>query len=207
MSYSLKNKIFSFISKYFKFILGAVIALLLFVSVYFMLLPKYRQISDEGYLDYEQKKQMLQVKKDELSELKKLKEELAQITSIEKERLSKILPTEKELPDIFLQMESLAMESGLKVSRVAIKDVNNKQSVVSKDESGKKNTAKQLSGIQTITISLSVEGDTTYESLKVLLDNIEDNMRIIDLDSLSFVPSLEKDEGAFSLNLNTYYLE
>lgn len=208
MSYLLKNRILSFVTKYFMYILGTLVALLLFMSVYFILLPKYRQISDEGFLDYEQKKQTLQTKKDELSDLQKLKKDLEQITSVEKERLSKILPTAKELPDIFLQMESLAKESGLKVSRVTIKDASTKQSTTGSSDSGAKSeAAKLLSGIQTITVSLSVEGDTTYESLKILLDNIENNMRIIDLDSLSFVPTLEQEEGSFSLNLNTYYLE
>ncbi|MFA6271784.1 MAG: type 4a pilus biogenesis protein PilO [Patescibacteria group bacterium] len=206
MSYSLKNTILGFVIKYFKYIFVALVVILIFVSTYFILLPKYRQISGKGYLDYEQKKQTLEAKKAELSELIKLKENLAQISSVEKERLAKILPTMKEIPDIFLQMERLAVESGLKVSRISIKDAGAKQNVSVSETNGKTAT-NQLSGIQTITVSLSVVGDSSYESLKILLDNIEDNMRIIDLDSLSFIPSAEMSEGVFSLNLNTYYLE
>ncbi|MFA6524744.1 MAG: type 4a pilus biogenesis protein PilO [Patescibacteria group bacterium] len=207
MSYSLKNTILGFVIKYFKYIFVALVVILIFLSTYFILLPKYQQISGKGYLDYEQKKQTLVAKKAELSELIKLKEDLAKISSVEKERLQKILPTAKEIPDIFLQMERLAVESGLKVSRISIKDAGSKQSAATSETNGKKANTILLSGIQTITVSLSVEGDSSYESLKILLDNIEDNMRIIDLDSLSFIPSAEMSEGAFSLNLNTYYLE
>lgn len=208
MSYSFKNSILAFVIKYFRFILGALIILLLVLSTYLILLPKYRQISGEGYLDYERKQQTLEAKKKELSELQELQEELSHVTTVEIERLKRILPSSKEIPDIFLQMESLARESGLNVSRVSITEAGARQSDSSNSSTttkNKKTSTVQASGIQTINISLTVEGNTTYDSLKILLDNIEDNMRIVDLDSLSYEKS--EEEGSFSLNLATYYLE
>ncbi|MBU2229331.1 type 4a pilus biogenesis protein PilO [Patescibacteria group bacterium] len=208
MSYSFKNKVFSFIVKYFRFILGAVVVLLLVLSTYLIILPKYKQIADEGYLDYEQKQQTLEAKKNELRELQKLQEELSQITTVEMERLERILPSSKDIPDIFLQMESLARESGLTVSRVSIAETSGRSS--NSNSSAAKNSetnVNQAGGIQTITISLSVEGNTTYDSLKILLDNIEDNMRIVDLDSLSYSPPETEGDSSFSVNLATYYLE
>jgi Tfp pilus assembly protein PilO len=211
MSYSFKNTVLAFIVKYFRFILGAVVILLLVLSTYLILLPKYRQISDEGYLDYEQKQSTLETRKKELLELKELQEELSNITTIEMARLEKILPTSKEIPDIFLQMESLARESGLSVSRVSVSEGGARQTGTDSSSitgRSKKTKAVQTSGIQTITISLSVEGKTTYDSFKILLDNIEDNMRIVDLDSLSYIPPVEEeDEASFSLSLTTYYME
>ncbi|MFA6391837.1 MAG: type 4a pilus biogenesis protein PilO [Patescibacteria group bacterium] len=210
MSYSFKNTVLVFINKYFKYIQVAVIVILLISSVYLILLPKYRQISGEGYLDYENKQLTLDAKKKQLVELNELKNDLSQISTAETERLGKILPSSSQIPDIFLQMESLALESGLTVNSVSIKDSGAAQNAASSNQTapnGKSAVTNKLGAIKTITVSLSVKGDTTYESLKILLDNIENNMRIVDLDSLSFVPPLDEEEGSFSLNLNTYYLE
>lgn len=216
MNYFVQNKFLVFLVKYFRFTLMGLVIILLFFSFYFLLLPKYKEIREEGGLDYEAKVKTLEAKKNELEQLKDLQKELAKISKGEMEKLEKILPSSQALPDIFLQMENLAKESGLKVTRVSISEgegevsgSENGGSEAAK-ESKKKNktTTTQMSNIGNVSVSLSVEGSGSYESLKVFLDNIEDNLRIVDVNSLSYSPSVTPDQPtSYTINLITYYLK
>lgn len=215
MNYFVQNKILVFLIKYFRFSLIAIVVILLFISFYFLLLPKYNELQEEGGLDYEAKVKILEAKKEELEQLKRLRSELAKVTSSEIEKLEKILPLEKELPDIFLQMENLARESGLKVTRISIQEGSQAgvadQNAIA-DETIKEDTRsstpanKKGSNIGTLSISLAVTGSKTYTALKMLLDNIEDNIRLVDINSLSFNPATE-GESSYTINLKTYYLK
>ncbi|PIY97044.1 MAG: hypothetical protein COY66_01580 [Candidatus Kerfeldbacteria bacterium CG_4_10_14_0_8_um_filter_42_10] len=204
-----KNKIVLLVIRYFRFVLGGVVVLLLFISFYFILWPKYSEINDQGGLDYKSKVKLLESRKQELSQLQDLEKKYSQITSAEKEKLRKILPSSKYFSDLFVQMENLAKESGLIVSRISITEEGS--TGVATDTNGSNtgsnaNVGKTIGGIGTLGISLSVEGDNSYPALKIFLDNVEDNMRIVDMDSLSYSPPSE-ETPAFTVNLKTYYLE
>ncbi|PIS42025.1 MAG: hypothetical protein COT24_05715 [Candidatus Kerfeldbacteria bacterium CG08_land_8_20_14_0_20_40_16] len=209
MSFFYKNKILVLLAKYFRFILNGVIILLLFISFYFILWPKYSEINDEGSLDYESKVELLESRNQELAQLQDLEVKFNQITSAEIVKLEKILPSGKDFSDIFVQMENLAKESGLKLSRVSITEGGlvevatdtGKNSTTSKSKTSS-NTGKEIGAVN---ISLSVEGDNTYPALKIFLDNIEDNMRIVDIDSLSYTPPTG-ESSSYTVNLKTYYL-
>lgn len=206
-----KNKITVIFVKYFRFILIGIVILVLFFSGYFILYPKYTEIGDEGGLDYKSKVELLKSRENELKQLQALEKEFTKVSSVEIRKLEKILPSSEDVPDLFVQMENLARESGLSVTRIGITDgrtadTGNSRSTQQNSSDNATTASGKISNISSVDVSLSVIGDGTYSGLKVFLDNIENNMRIVNVDSLSYTPS-EAESASYSINLTTYYIE
>lgn len=214
MNFSFQNKILFFLVRYFRLALIGIIIILLSFSLYFLIMPKISEIREQGGLDYESKLAVWEAKKNELVQLKELEEKISQVTTVEIQKLERILPATKELPDIFRQMENLARDSGLKVTQISITEgvktsISETETSEETIKSKKQNTTtakKEEGSLGALTISLSVEGDNTYPALKAFLDNIEDNMRIIDINSLSYAPT-GGEQKSYAVNLMTYYLK
>jgi len=105
----------------------------------------------------------------------------------EKERIEIALPPRAELPELLIQISSLASQNGLSLEQISFAA-----------------NEKQLTGYVPINISVVVAGN--YEALKTFLVAIEQNLRIIDVNGISF--GTPKEEGkpiSFSLRLTTYF--
>jgi Tfp pilus assembly protein PilO len=98
------------------------------------------------------------------------------------------LPPRAGIPEILVQVSVLASQNGL-----ALQGIN-----FSSEESSRKQTYSP------VTINLQVSGD--YEALKTFVVALEQNLRIIDVQRISFAAGSE-DEGPinFNLSLTTYF--
>lgn len=121
------------------------------------------------------------------------------------EKTDYILPSDEDIPNLIVQFESLALEAGLILEEVSFS--------TKEGAGGKARTAREIEkgaiakDYQTMTASLKLIG--TYSGIKGFLRLIEENMRLMDVDSVDF--SLEETElGSFfnfDLSLTTYYQE
>lgn len=185
---------------------GFTVPLLILVTAvggYFLVLPKYK--------DAKVNKQMLQIKQDEV-ELKEAQllsvEELLSSWKKNKEELKILddaLPDAPRVPELLVDIESLANASGLLISNLLL--TIPPAAEVAKDQSQQKKIEGLLNSTDNLIplqIILTLKGD--YPGVKSFLTNLEQNLRLIDVFSLNFAAvQTETESQTFVLKLQTYY--
>jgi Tfp pilus assembly protein PilO len=185
-----KNFGISFFSRYYKILALLIVAIVGGVG-YYILYPKYQEVSLGGEYSIETLKSERQTRQRYLYELKKLKENYQKINQADIDKLNQILPSDRDIPGLFVQVAALAEDNGFILDSVNI----------SQEAAGRSIKGQAKQEIKKLNISLNLRG-SSYQSLKYLLNAIEYNLRIFDVDAVYFSPDSDK----YSVNLFTYYL-
>lgn len=138
-----------------------------------------------------------------LAETKVLKEKLTSLTALyqdneKMEELGKIffaLPQKNDIPSLLVNLESLASQSGLVIKSVGFTEDAKKTKSSALDSAGETLTASLGSvdtAVKSLGVNLVLSGD--YSSFVNFLRSAEMNLRLMDIESLSF----QQDEGIFS---------
>lgn len=128
-----------------KKILPVILILVFILIFYFLSWPAYQQIQNT--------KKLIKIKQDALDTLQMLKE----LPALDK--IDKILPDNPKIPELLVQLESLAQTHGMILKSI---DFN-------KDE---------------LTAKMQIAG--TYQNFKKYLKAVENNLRLLDITNLSF---------------------
>lgn len=113
-------------------------------------------------------------------------------------KLSLVLPGDSQLPELIVQFENMAKTNSLSIADIDFSEI-----------AGQAPTGQALTGqagnLKTVKTKLSLEG--TYGNLKRLLDDIESNVRLMDVSEITF-SSIDIESGVikFSLDIKSYYL-
>ncbi len=172
---SYKNLVVRF---YWLIILIAFLAALLFE--YFVIVkPKLQQTRNGGPLDVQSRQVILNEQKAYLGKLKTLKEEADGINRAELEKINYVLADKVDVPDILKQISILSQQPKFKMGSFSYKY-----------------------GEGNLMLNLDFGGGT-YQDIKNFLDEIEKNIRVMDVTNISL-----KDAGdKLSLTIKSYYFE
>lgn len=205
---NIKNKINIFLNNYFNGLVFVFFIILLIIGYFFIIRPKYAEIiakADSATIEEETEYQKQLTYLRQLSELKK---EFGEIDKRDVEKISDILPYEKNHEIIFAQMEKIVTENGYILTNLSIdagdtgKNKGQRRSSSTEDEGGKTETSDQAGEVKKLSIRMSVKG-MNYSGFKKLLSAIENNLRLMDINNLSFDPS---GAGA-TFEITAYFLE
>lgn len=194
-----------FLIKYFKFIILAVVIVIFAGSYVFLLKAKYDQIvfaaeeSGVGSQDEYQK----QLRR--LGELRRLEAAYKDLSEKDVEKINTFLPNETRPEDLLAQMEAIILKNGLILKKLSVESVgekNQKSLNISEGEAGNNQVNMTPADVGKIKISMDV-GGTDYERFKSLLSIFENNLRLIDIEELSFSPS----DKSTHLSMVTYYFK
>ena len=198
----LKRKLNNIFSQYFNLLLVLEI-ILIFVFGYFLLLkPKYDQINNQINLVNNQEQRDYQSKVQELQQINSLIDVYKKIDPDYVKKINSLVPVEKNREELFSQINYIVAKNQLLLSQISLASAN---SLDKKTEKPATTTAKDYlaSGeVEKVSISISVKG-ATYELLKNFLSALENNLRLMDVQAISFNPK----DGSASLTVNTYYLK
>ncbi len=161
----------------------------------------------------ENRKKLIDLKQNELiskakdlKNLKILKEEYQKLEGLEVQKLMAILPFKKNVPDLFKELENITQKSGVTLLSL---DIIEGGAIDILNTSGNENEIKateiskiESKNLKSLDISTEI-GGLNYYTLKVFLNNLEKNIRLIDVISFNFSPN----EKSQKINLRTYYLE
>jgi Tfp pilus assembly protein PilO len=154
--------------------------------------------------EIENQKQALIDKQDLLARVEKLTK-LYEENKDNVEKTNFILPSSEEIPNLLVQLEALAFEQGLVLEKVDL-------STAKKEEPTQGIEGQQQRVIQdyeTMIINIGLTG--TYEGLKSFLKATEENIRLMDVDSIGFDSAAETEEYEgpqmfnFNIVINAYY--
>ncbi len=168
-----------FLVKFYWLIIIIVFLAAFLIEYFFILKPKLDQVASGGPLDIQSRQNILAEQEAYLKRLEELKAEADEINRAELEKLNYVLAQKVEIPDILNQINVLAQQSGLTLTRF---DFDFGQGVV--------------------TLNLNFK-DGTYQIIKQYLEMIEKNIRIMDVTHLD----IKNVGNLLSLTIQSYYLE
>jgi hypothetical protein len=177
--------------------------------------PKIAAISDKSQTYLPNKEATLTDLRAVETKLIQLRQEYATIQTTRQGSLDKlfaVIPNQPDFPALFVQAEYLANKRNLKllsidISRPADPALSERRAVAK----GSTGTAEQQLDIlprNVSSLSITVKlGPGTYEDLKTYLDDLEKNLRLFDIQTLSFdtIDPKTKKSAGFDLTLKTYY--
>ncbi|MFC1756930.1 hypothetical protein ACFLZC_02125 [Patescibacteria group bacterium] len=124
---------------------------------------------------------------------------LAKFNSISNEQLAKfykVLPEEPEENDLMLQFSSIAQKSGVVVKRLNLYEETEAAQSLYSQQVGVKKSYKVLK-IEAVFLA-------SYEGFGVFLKELEKNLRLIDVESISF-SSNKEGLYEFTIKANSYF--
>lgn len=147
----------------------------------------------------------------ELDELIENRDELvSSINTVSKEnleRLNQALPEGQHAAEFLVLLETLAKKHSLLLRRVDLAGTEEAKSTdtrgLPKPGVGISKTSSSGTSVEEFPFALDLGG--TYESFKAFLVDLENNLRIIDVVSVSFASPGKPDQFNFSLKGRTYY--
>jgi hypothetical protein len=183
------------VARYYKLITVALIIVIIALSYYFILEPKYQEVGVGGRYDLDNLQQEFTKRENYLRDLKKLAANYQEVNQTDIEKLKKILPEEKDIPGLFVQLQALAEEYNFLLVNVSINE---------SAEAAQKKTG--VGGIKKLSISLNLisSGETgDYDELKEFLTTLEHNLRLFDVNAVYFSP----ESPNYTLDIFTYYYQ
>lgn len=163
------------------------------------LYPKYDSVQKQGLLTYDSKKLQLQRRTEYLKKINAMLESYRSIDADKIALANLILPDDSQIPELFVMLDQLGRDMNLKVSRIAFATQGAVVDPAIKS-AGKSGGQLQRMGI---TMGLDMEDGISYGKFKEILNTLEQNIRILDLNSVSY----DSAQKSITLNLNTYYLQ
>lgn len=192
------------VDKYFSYCVIVIIVGIGLLGYVFLIGPKYSAIQGIGLLEFTSRQSQLEQKQQELAQLEQLAREFSDLNRSELQRIEEVLPKTPQAGDLFAQFEVLAQRSEVRLSSISV----NKGDTFPVADTGEADVVTQSPALQSVgvlDINIKVASLDSYAKLKVFLDNIEKNMRLVDLTSLQYLT--ETGQDSYSLNLKAYYLK
>lgn len=173
------------------------------VLIWQLILPRYNKIItiNQEISQVEkriQKLESLVAKLKELSQTYKEKKDLIN-------NVSKVAPKGGDIPGALNRFESLSFQSGMILNSIDFSEAERSEQTSSNNKiSTDKKTSQDASGLKVINVSIKTSG--TYDSFRVFLDNLENCVRLTDIQTISFsLKSGSSDLADFSISANLYY--
>ncbi|MFC1687573.1 hypothetical protein ACFL0L_03265 [Patescibacteria group bacterium] len=177
-------------SNYKWFAIGTLI-IVLGVGYVLVVGPKIQELQEVGIEGQKDRELTLETLKEEKSQLQSAKERFDKISSEELELVRLALPTEKDIPNLFVEIPSFIESKGLLMTSL---DISETDLFFGEGE-------QPRATIHRLDISVGVDGLESYDLFKDFLVYVEDNLRLLDINSITYIP----DAGSYVFTLTTYY--
>lgn len=179
------NSINNFLNRRINLLALILAIIVFFCGALFLISPKYNEVKEsiksagqkEGAEYFERYKYY--------GQLEELSREYKKINNSDIEKIEIMVPKEKYQEEILAYLEEFVLRNGLLITSANIQE-----------------EAAQSDKIGNFIIALNIAG-VDYSGLKKIIAEIENNLRILDIESLSFSP--ESESAVF--NISVYYFK
>ena len=187
----------------FPYLIGLFLIAMPALVYYLFVTPDLARMKGGGDLDLNSKQSDLDSATVYLSKVKKLGENFETFQGDPNfEKLKFALPVTQDLPGLFVQLESIAAQSGLTVTALDVSEAQEgNRAVIGGAVNPPVSVVPQLPvGVKKLSIVLRL-GAADYPSWKGFIKAIESNLRLFDLVSYNYDPKSTQQ----TVNLVTYY--
>lgn len=177
-----------------------IVVVLIALGFVFLINPKITEIRSFGILNLRQTQDQLSTSKENLRITSSIVDQYRQLSGDELQKLKAALPADSELPAMFVQVEAIALSSGLRLNNVSF---TNTASTASSTTT--KSAASGPAGLRQMQVSFTVVGGHGYASLKNFLATLETSVRLLDVQALTYTPLKSTDEETYVISAVTYF--
>ncbi|MDD3711466.1 MAG: hypothetical protein PHP37_02610 [Patescibacteria group bacterium] len=218
------NKVNKFFNSYFRFIAVFVLIVFLWVTIRFMIKPKFEDAIVLSNNALKQKKVEFLSEYKKMEKYKRVIAEFSEIDSVKIDKINKMVPSAYSRDDLFTEITYFLIKDNFKINGITIADPiatagsavavteesgegafsGRRSNTVSTEESNApvhSNYLKTLSpelGVWLVNLRLN---NINYQDLKKLLITLENNLKLIDIFSINFQPTTQSVDISFF----TYY--
>ncbi|MAF25324.1 hypothetical protein CL634_07080 [bacterium] len=183
------NQFSSFLDRRLQFLIALIVIVIFGFGYYYLLGPKYKNVSFIGGSDLASLEQSYQTAQGNLQALKKLDSDFQSLGQETIDRLSRALPLKPDKAGLFTQLEALASSNGFGLASI---DIQEGEAVAG--------DGTNVLGVNQLNLSFLLRGGD-YNSLQTFLDDMEAHLRIFDVASINFVG----EGGSYQVQMVTYY--
>lgn len=196
-------KLSLFLSRNFKLLTMSWLMLIFVLGILIVIIPKYISIVSGETENKNKLWEELEKNKKELKESNEILAVFNQISPSDLEKVDILLPSKNVNEELFPKIKEIVTRNGLILNSTSIEaDKQKTTSVVNLGGDEEPTQPDSLNKVGKIKIRLNISG-ADYYSMVSLLDSFEKNLRVMDVQNISFDPS----GGSLSLDLNTYFLK
>jgi len=190
-----------FFSRNIKIFVILEIILIFTIGYFFFIKPEFKtlNIDKESIIVKKDKLEKLENYKIKLEQLKNTKQTIEQKNNDYVQKLYDILPQKQDLPQIMAQVEALVDSYGLVLGSIQISAPQ--ENVETATDTTNAPMGENIKEIQVSV--LVIGGDGSYDKVKQFLEGIEGHIRLFDVTSFSFDPTMT----TYSIIFKTYYLD
>jgi Tfp pilus assembly protein PilO len=192
-----KNQLFAklleILNRFFFVIAIAVFFIFIGAGYFYLIEPKFNSLKLETETKEGQEKKVLNDLQEYLNRLESYRKEYNEISKADKAKIDSLVAGNYFPEDIYVNMQKIISSRGITLNSIDVKASDNLD--INIDQ-----TTTNIS-LGRIVISLSISG-VNYEGLKQLLTIFEENLRLMDVQKVSYSPS----QNSASIEINTYYL-
>ena len=181
------------VSRYYLVVTALIIILVVALGYFFVLKPKYEQISASSGNGTGSISAELEKRQTYLNNLNLLISSFNKINQTEVEKVKKILPSETDIPGLYSQFQTLSEKNNIALASISISEAAPEEGTA----------INETGGISRLSVNLNLVGskDSGYNDLKNFLSLLENNLRLFDVNAVYFTPGSPN----FTINLITYY--
>lgn len=229
-----------FSNRYIILIMAALMFVILMLGYFFLLKPKMdsnvelQEVSGKNIASQEASQRLL----NDLEKLQAAYQNIQENRQADLDQLRKIIPTNPQIAELFVMVDKLATDKGLRVASIDMAEDNSQAQKVSKpvdkedDEEGSNqpsaaaltNVEKELFKTMTLHFTLIkmrpadfealypdrpspfAAEPTDYQLFKEYLATLENNLRLMDIQTISLPAFNENNEQpSFNFSILTYY--
>jgi hypothetical protein len=202
----IKNKALVFLNHYFNAIIFVVFLAIVIFGLFIFVKPKYENVRSNINKTKETETAEYLKQSVRLEELKKIKENYDKISQEDIKKLDLMVPSMLDKEELLVQLEKIILQNGLLFSNLAVKEGGSGSQSADEsvliEQSAPAGDLSSSGEIKSLNISLPLTG-VSYEGLKNILKVFQNNLRLMDINSISYNP-----EGqTINLEITTYYIE
>jgi hypothetical protein len=202
----IKNKALIFLNHYFNVIIFVVFLAIIISGLFIFVKPKYESVRSSISKTKETETAEYLKQSVRLEELKKIKENYDKISQKDIKKLDLMVPSVLDKEELLVQLEKIILQNGLLFSNLAVKEAGGGSQTADKsvliEEPAPAGDSSSSGEIKSLNISLPLTG-VSYEGLKNILKVFQNNLRLMDINSISYNPGGQ----TINLEITTYYIE
>ena len=201
----IKRLSLSYMYDYFNILIIIAVIIVLLVGYFYVIRPKYEVISKNLEITNSERENTKTDLNNLLNSINRYKSSFNKVNQKDRERIDVMLPEEMQKDELLVLMEETVKRKGLILSSLSIVEEatskkSTKNSRVQKTKKPDETVLPERIGVAKI--SMSIKG-TDYDAFIDFLEEIENSLRLMDIESLDFKPNGK----TLSLDINTYYLK
>jgi len=176
-------------NRFLWWLVGALAILMTIVWYAFFVRPLVAQGSVIRMFVEKNKYEALGTARAQQREIEAVLQEFRQFSSQDLTVVGELLPDEQQIPQLILQLDTMAQEAGLVMGAVAFSYPPPAKQAVA-----------EASRVESVIITVTMEGKD-YTALKQFVTLVERNFRLLDINGLQYAP----DGDGFTITMTTYY--